>query len=72
MTRAEHVAWVKQRALVELDAGSVVNALASLQSDLRKHPETARHDGIELSMRLAMAGRLGNERQVREFIEGIL
>lgn len=71
MTRDEHLAWVRQRALAELDAGSVVNAIASLQSDLGKHPATTRHDAITTSMILAATGRLGNETQLRAFIEGI-
>jgi len=41
MTRDEHLAWAKGRALEYLDAGDVVNALASMASDLTKHPETA-------------------------------
>ncbi len=32
MNRAQHIAWVKQRALAELDAGSVDNAMASIGS----------------------------------------
>ena len=45
-TRAEHVAWAKERALRELDAPgqseaqSVTNAFASMVSDLNKHIKT--------------------------------
>jgi hypothetical protein len=39
MTRDEHVAWAKQRALEYLTRGDLNNALASMISDLRKHPE---------------------------------
>lgn len=38
--RAEHLAWCKQRALEYLDAGDVRSAIASLLSDLNKHPDT--------------------------------
>jgi hypothetical protein len=70
-TRAEHIAWVKERALAELDAGSVVNAMSSVTSDLRKHPDTDGHAAIELMAMLAIGGHLGNETQMREFIGGI-
>ncbi len=70
-TRADHVTWVKERALAELDAGSAVNAIASVTSDMNKHAATAGHPAIELMMILAMAGHLDSDRQVREFIEGI-
>jgi hypothetical protein len=40
MERAEHLAWCKQRALEYLDAGDVENAVASMGSDMGKHPET--------------------------------
>ena len=75
MTRAEHVAWCKQRALAELDADpqgmGPVHALSSLQSDLRKHPDTAGHQGLELGALLAFGGHLQTERQVREWIDGL-
>ncbi len=70
-TRTDHIAWVKERALAELDAGSRVNAIASVTSDMRKHPDTEEHPAVELMMMLAMAGHLDSDRQAREFIEGI-
>lgn len=39
MTRDEHLAWAKKRALAYLDHGDVVNALTSMGSDLSKHEE---------------------------------
>lgn len=39
-TRAEHMAWAKERALAELEHGSAANALASICSDMTKHPGT--------------------------------
>lgn len=39
MTRAEHLAWCKQRALEYVEAGDVPNAVSSMLSDLRKHSE---------------------------------
>ena len=39
-TREEHMIWCKMRALEYVDAGKLDNAVASMGSDLRKHPET--------------------------------
>ncbi len=43
-TRAEHMAWCKERAMEYLEKGSqfysIGNAIASMMSDLSKHPET--------------------------------
>ena len=40
MTRDEHLAWVRERALEYLEAGDPHSAIASLISDLGKHEET--------------------------------
>lgn len=59
MTRAEYV-----------DNGDLPNAMASLTSDLRKHPETANHAGVELMMMLALGGHLNTATDLRKYIEG--
>jgi hypothetical protein len=74
MTRAEHLAWCKERALAELDAGGPLaqaNALASITSDLRKHPDTAGHAAIVLTTQFTMAGDLQGDEQIREWLDGI-
>ncbi len=72
-SRAEHLEWCRERALAELDVGprGVVTAIASIQSDLRKHPDTRDHGAILLAAMMQVAGQLENSRQVREFLEGI-
>ncbi len=40
MTRAEHLAWAKSRALELVDAGELHQAVASMISDLSKHAGT--------------------------------
>jgi hypothetical protein len=70
MTRAEHLQWAKDRALEYADRGDMANAMASLGSDLSKHPETAGHSGMELMMMLAMTGNLDRPGELRKFIEG--
>jgi hypothetical protein len=70
MTRAEHLAWCKTRALQYVDAGDINNAFASMASDLDKHPDTANHAGINLGMMLLMGGQLSTAAEMRKFIEG--
>jgi len=70
MTRADHLAWCKERALAYVDQGDVQNAFASLISDLRKHPETEDHAAAELGMMLMMTGHLGTVTDMRDFING--
>jgi hypothetical protein len=70
-TRAEHMKWCKERALEYADAGDAGNAIASLRSDLGKHPDTAASAEIvdDLMMPLLLNGHLeGGE--LRKFIEG--
>jgi hypothetical protein len=69
-TRAEHLAWCKERALGELAYGGPANAFASIASDLNKHPETAGHPGIQLGMSLMMIGDLTTAEEMRKFIDG--
>ena len=70
MTRAEHLAWCKERALEYADAGDATNALASMGSDLNKHPETANHSAMQLGMMLLIGGHLSSPQEARRFIEG--
>jgi Tfp pilus assembly protein PilF len=69
-TRAEHLAWCKQRAMEYLDQGDLTNAFASMTSDLRKHPDTEDHIGIQMGMMMLMAGHLSTAAEMRKFIEG--
>jgi len=69
-TRAEHLAWCKQRALEYVKIGDANQAYASMGSDLGKHPETANHAGIKLGMMMLMAGQFENMAEVRNWIEG--
>jgi hypothetical protein len=62
--------WAKDRALEYADQGDLSGAMASMGSDLNKHPETKGHTGMELMMNLAMNGHLGNRHELRKFIEG--
>jgi hypothetical protein len=70
MTRAEHLQWAKDRALQYADQGDLSGAMASITSDLNKHPDTAGHAGSELMMMLALGGHMNTPAQIRDFIEG--
>ncbi len=76
LSRAEHVAWAKARALAEMDAegrtdGSATSAaFTSLASDLGKHPDTERHLGLQLGLLEMMGGHLATREKMRRHIEG--
>lgn len=70
MDRVEHLKWCKERALEYVDHGDLTNAFMSMLSDLNKHPETANHIGIQLGMGQHIAGMLGTEKAMRDFIRG--
>lgn len=69
-SRADHLAWCKERALEYVELGDTKNAFASLMSDLNKHPDTQGHGARELGIMLLLAGQLDTPAQMREFIEG--
>ena len=68
-TRAEHLAWCKERALEYIGQDNS-EALASMLSDLGKHPETNGHTAISLGVLMAASGQLNNDDEMRKFIEG--
>lgn len=70
MTRAEHLAWCKRRALEYVDAGDNGQAFVSMVSDLNKHDETRGHIGIDLGMAMLLGGFLERDSEMRKFIEG--
>lgn len=69
MTRDEHMAWCKQRALEYVDRDPT-GAWASMVSDLGKHPETQGHAAVELGMMMLMSGHLSAPAEMKRFIEG--
>lgn len=72
MTGKEHLQWAKDRALEYADRGDAGSAIASLRSDLGKHPDTAASASIvdELMLPLAMIGDFDRPGELRKFIEG--
>lgn len=70
MTRAEHLAWSKARALEYVNAGDLAQAVASMLSDLGNHPEFDRETTTFLSMVGAMDAARGDAAAVRRWVEG--
>jgi hypothetical protein len=70
ITRAEHLAWCKQRALEYVDAGDLQNAFNSMASDMSKHPETNNPDLQDVGLMLLLAGDLDTPEKMRAWING--
>lgn len=68
MTRDEHMAFCKRRALEYIALGDPSNAIASMLSDLGKHPETAPLLDGPLGMMGIMSAN--SAREAKKFIEG--
>jgi hypothetical protein len=69
MTRDEHLAWAKRRALLYLDRGDLKEAFTSMGSDLSKHPELAKIG--EMMFPVGMLYVMNRDaRQLRSWIEG--
>lgn len=68
-TRDEHLEWCKEQARVYLDQGKVADAIASMCSDLGKHPDFV---GIAEKMGpLAIYYALRNDiEDAKRFVEG--
>jgi hypothetical protein len=69
LTREEHLAWCKRRALEYLDAGEITNAITSMMSDMDKHPETRCNNKVLAHLGMLIAVEQ-NADAARRFIEG--
>lgn len=70
MTRQQHLEWSKKRAHESLAAGGPAEAMASMASDLKNHPELKDHAGITLGMMMLMGGHMSTDADARKFIDG--
>jgi hypothetical protein len=73
-TQAEHMAWCKERALLDIDSGDLPTAVASLINDMTKHPETLKV-AVLPSTKLLMARGMGlamagDAKGLRSWVEG--
>jgi hypothetical protein len=69
LTRDEHLAWCKRRALEYLGAGELRQAVASMASDLKTHPDTENPALNGLAMIGMMYVTDGDEAAVQRWIE---
>jgi hypothetical protein len=71
MTRAEHMQWCKDRAMEYVNRGDLVGAVASMISDLDKHPGTSfRPNTTLIAMWAAEQAIQGDTEGVKRFILG--
>lgn len=70
MTREEHLAWCKQRALEYVDRGEIDKSLWSMMSDMEKHPETSCPSLHAMTVALMIIGDLDTIERARKHIEG--
>lgn len=69
MTRAEHVAWAKARALEYVELGDAQQAVTSMLSDLKKHAETEEL-AVNMTLIAVFDGSMTDPEKARRFIEG--
>jgi len=53
-----------------VNKGEISNAIASMGSDLNKHPETTEHPGMQIGIMMLMAGKMNTAEEAKKFIEG--
>lgn len=70
MTREEHLAWCKKRALEYIARGQIKEGLTSMMSDMRKHPETESPGLDQMTVGLMVCGALSTPEQARKHING--
>lgn len=73
MTREEHMQWCKDRAMDYVKRGDLVNAVASMMSDLSKHDDTRSSvNGVlgQLGLLAAQQAQSGDRAAVERYILG--
>lgn len=71
MNEAEHLQWCKDRALKYIEKNDLDGALASMGSDVLKHPETEHHVSTnQLGFIQWVNGLLNTKEKMRDWIEG--
>ncbi len=68
MNRQEHLQWCKDRANEYVTDGDGEQAMTSMISDLRKHPETT--DSVQMGFMLMMATNSQDLHEVKRFVDG--
>jgi hypothetical protein len=68
--REDHVEWCKSRAREYLKEGDLTSAVASMLSDMQKHPETDTPALTAVGLVGIMEAANGNQQGVERFIDG--
>lgn len=68
MNRTEHLQWAKNRALEYVELGDFPQAIASMHSDLNKHPETTYSKEIFNALYLALIAQRLTKKTVTKWI----
>lgn len=69
MNREEHVAWCKKRAHEYLERLDIENAIASMLSDMGKHPDCGVNSHITVLGMMTITD--GDVAAARRFIDGL-
>jgi hypothetical protein len=69
LTRDEHLAWCKRRALEYVEAGDLMHAVASMASGLKTHPDTHNPALNGLAMIGMMYATDGDRAAVQQWLE---
>jgi hypothetical protein len=73
MNRADHLQWCKDRAMKYVEAGDFPDTIASMLSDLGKHPDTkSAGEGIGAQLGLVTLMTGPTRDSVTRFIQGFL
>lgn len=71
MTRDEHMAWCKKRAMEYVEIGDYNNAVTSMLSDLSKHEETrASANGVLASLGMLELMKGPTKESITKYIQG--
>lgn len=70
ITRDEHLAFCKKRALEYWERGEYLEAVTSMMSDLSKHDELKNHPGLQIGSMMFMSKMYQDRDFVFRFIDG--
>lgn len=70
MTRDEHLASAKEKALEYLNRGDPWQAMTSMLVDLAQHSDLENHPSINIGIMYLVTGKSRDAGEVRDWIEG--
>jgi hypothetical protein len=70
ISREDHLQWCKDRALEYVELGDLSKAIASMTSDIQKHPQTRLSPPVERALLIPILFNQLDEKKVSEWING--